>query len=97
MALCPLEYEAADCRSMAYEFQGHPEEALLLRIAEEFDRLAVERDWPLGFNAKDLSYFAKRATQETTAAVRATNPKARLAHLRMAQRYARLSRPVKAH
>ena len=97
MALCPLEYEAANCRSMAYEFQGRPEEALLLRLADEFDRLAVERDWPLGFNAMDLSYFAKRATQETTAAVRARSPKARLAHLSMAQRYARLSRPFGAH
>lgn len=97
MALCSLACEAADCRSLAYQFRGRPEEAVLLRLADEFDKLAGERGWPAGFSESDLSYFAARACQEKTAAVRATDPRARLAHLKMAQRYALLSRPAGAH
>ena len=58
------------------------EKAVLLRIASEFDRLGEVAGRP-----ENLAYFAARAAQEVTAAVRANHPQARLAHLAMAQRY----------
>lgn len=85
--------EASDCRFLVEEFRGRAEARLLRRLASEFERLAVERDWPLGFHRDDSMYFARRAAQEVTAAVRAEHPKARLAHLKMAQRYDGLSAP----
>ena len=91
-----LAGEAADCRSLAQELAGRPEASLLLRLASEFDRLALERDWPLGFHADDSRYFAQRASQEITAAVKARHPKARLAHLKIAQRYEHLSQVIEA-
>lgn len=96
MPLCRLAGEGSDCRSLAQEFQGRPEAPLLLRLASEFDRLAVERDWPLGFHEDDSRYFARRAAQAVTAAVRARHSRARLAHLEMAQRYDGLSRAILA-
>jgi hypothetical protein len=95
MSLCSLANEAANCRALSYEFPGRPEEALLRRLAEEFESLAVQHDWPVGFHDNDLKYFEKRACQESTAAVEARHPKARLAHLKMAQRYDGLSRAVR--
>ena len=87
--------EASDCRSLVEEFRGRPEARLLRRLASEFERLAVERDWPLGFHGDDGRYFAQRAAQEVTAAVQAEHPKARLAHLKMARRYDGLSRAIR--
>ena len=91
-----LAGDASDCRSLAQEFRGRPETSLLLRLAREFDRLAITKDWPLGFHENDGRYFARRAAQEVTAAVRAAHPKARLAHLKMAQRYEALSNEIHA-
>jgi hypothetical protein len=91
-----LASEAADCRSLARELGGRPEASLLLRLASEFDRLAVERDSPLGSDAGDGRYFAQRAAQEVTAAVNAGHSKARLAHLKIAQRYEHLSQAIEA-
>lgn len=42
--------------------------------------------------ANDLSYFQRRASQEKAAALRATHPRARQAHLEMAKRYEGLIR-----
>jgi hypothetical protein len=81
---------------MALEFAERPEASLLLRLASEFDRLALEKDRPLGFTADDSRYFAQRAAQEVTAAVKAGHPKARLAHLKIAQRYEALSQAIRA-
>jgi hypothetical protein len=89
--------EASDCRSLVEEFRGRPEAQLLGRLASEFERLAVESDWPLGFHLDDSVYFAQRAAQEVTAAVKAEHPKARLAHLKMAQRYDKFSRAILEH
>jgi hypothetical protein len=78
---------------MAHEFQGQPEETLLLRLADEFRSLAIQSEWPMTIHDDDdLKYFAKRACEETTAAVEARHPEARLAHLKMAQRYDGLPR-----
>lgn len=96
MPLCRLAGEGSDCRSLAQELEGRPEAPLLLRLASEFDRLAVEREWPLGFHQDDSRYFARRAAQEVTAAVRAKHARARLAHLEMAHRYNGLSSAILA-
>lgn len=71
-----LSVEAEDCRSRANEFEGRPEKAFLLRLATEFDRLENEQ-----------TYFARRASQEVTAAVHARHPNARRAHLTLARTY----------
>jgi len=77
---------ADDCRRFAEEVDGEPDKACLHRIAHEFDRLADE------VRFKDRSYYAVRASQEVAAAVRARHPKARIAHLLMAQRYDAIAR-----
>ncbi len=82
-----LTNEAADCRSWAHEFEGRPEKAFLLKLASEFENLARAATQSLGVQENDRLYFAQRASQEVTAAVQAKHPIARLAHLRMAQRY----------
>jgi len=79
--------EAEHCRRSAMEVERAAEKAILLRLASEFDRLAqtdadVDDEW-----AEDPSYYAARAAQEISAAVKARHPQARLAHLVMAQRY----------
>ena len=71
-----LSIEAEDCRSRASEFEGRPEQAFLIRLAIEFDRLEDER-----------TYFARRASQEVSAAVQARHPDARRAHLTLARNY----------
>ena len=40
MSQISLAIEAADCRLLARELHGRPEEAVLLQLASEFDRLA---------------------------------------------------------
>ena len=78
--------DAEQCRRFADEVEGAPDKAFLLRIAGEFDRLADgERGW--AERAEDPAYYAARASQEVSAAVKARHPQARLAHLVMAQRY----------
>jgi TorA maturation chaperone TorD len=89
-----LASEASACRSLAEEFEGRPEAPLLLRIATEFDRLAVTREWPLRLDDEDGQYFSQRASQEVTAAVKAIHPNARLAHLELARRYEQISQAV---
>ena len=37
--------EAEDCRRKAHCYLGQPEAPLLLRLADEFERLAAERRW----------------------------------------------------
>ena len=69
----------------------------MLRLAREFDRLAILKDWRLGSGANDGRYFARRAAQDVTAAVRAAQATARLAHLKMAQGYDALSNEIHAH
>lgn len=91
MRLHELASEASACRSLAKEFEGRPEAPLLLRLATEFDQLAVTREWPLGLDDEDGRYFSQRAAQEVTAAVKAVHPNARLAHLELARRYEQIS------
>ena len=86
-----LASEASACRSLAKEFEGRPEAPFLLRLATEFDQLAVTREWPLGLDDEDGQYFSQRAAQEVTAAVKALHPNARLAHLELAHRYEQIS------
>ncbi len=86
-----LANEAADCRFWAEEFAGRPEHALLLRLANEFENLAELATPPISIQESDWPYFAQRASQEITAAVKAKHPNARLAHLKMAQRYEALT------
>ncbi len=83
--------DAEDCRLWAMEFRERPEQALLLRLASEFENLAKVTTATSSIHEDDLPYFASRASQEITAAVRARHPKARLAHLAMAQRYELMS------
>jgi two-component sensor histidine kinase len=45
----------------------------------------------------DLSYFRRRASEERTAALQARHPKARQAHLDMAERYENRVRDMTAH
>jgi hypothetical protein len=85
-----LADDAADCRLWAQEFEGLPEKAILLRLSSEFEALAEEPE-PLSAEAGDFPYFAHRASQEVAAAVSAKHPKARLVHLKLAQRYEALS------
>jgi hypothetical protein len=82
-----MAHEAADCRFWAQEFAGRPEQNFLLRLAIEFELLAEKAVAPINMHDHDQSYFARRASQEVTAAVKAKHPKARLAHLKMAQSY----------
>jgi TorA maturation chaperone TorD len=89
-----LASEATACRVLAQEFEGRPEAPVLLRLASEFDRLAVTREWPLGFREDDGRYFSQRASQEVTAAINAAHPGARLAHLQIARRYEELSQAI---
>jgi hypothetical protein len=46
--------------------------------------------------ANDLTYFEYRESQEKTAALRATHPRARQAHVAMAQEYEELIRSLTA-
>ena len=78
--------EAAECRRYAEEVEGAPDRALLLRLAVEFDRLA-DLAGTAPARVEDPAYYATRASQEVTAAVKAKHPQARLAHLAMARRY----------
>jgi hypothetical protein len=71
-----LSAEAEDCRSRANEYEGRPEQAFLLRLATEFERLEDEQ-----------TYYARRASQEVSAAVQARSPDARRAHLTLARNY----------
>ena len=41
-SLLPFDEEAAACRRKALAYVGRPEGPFLLRVAEEFDRLASE-------------------------------------------------------
>ena len=86
-----LAEEAWNCRSLALELRGRPEVPILLRLASEFDRLADHEKRQRSLHEEDRRYFDQRAAQEVTAAVRAANPKARLAHLTMARTYEALS------
>lgn len=91
-----LAGEASNCRRLAQELHGRPEAPFLHRLASEFDRIAGTKDDAAGAHEDDGRYFAARAAQENTAAARAVHPKARLAHLRMAQRYEALSHELGA-
>jgi hypothetical protein len=84
--------EALHCRSLALELRGRPEVPVLLGLASEFDRLVHDEERLLSLHEEDRCYFVQRAAQEVTAAVKAAHPQARLAHLKMAQRYEALSR-----
>jgi hypothetical protein len=88
-----LADDAADCRQWADEFDGQPERAILLRLSSEFLILAA-KNGEHSIDPGDVPYFAQRATQEITAAVKAKHPKARLAHLKMAQHYEALSQSM---
>jgi hypothetical protein len=79
--------EAMNCRSLALELGGRPEVPILLKLASEFDRLADREERLRSHHEEDSRYFDQRAAQEVRAAVAAANPKARLAHLKMAQSY----------
>ena len=83
--------EAANCRSWANECKGRHEQAFLLRVASEFENLADVANARSNIHKDDWTNFAQRASQEITAAVRATHPRARLAHLRLAQHYETLT------
>jgi hypothetical protein len=74
------------CRGLMDEVQDPAEKNLLLRIACEFERLDRIAECETSA-AEQPFYYAQRAAQEVTAAVKAQHPKARLAHLSMAQRY----------
>ena len=82
-----LADDATVCLLLADEFEGRPEEALLLRLASEFQALANGPNPTCRIREGDLPYFALRASQEVTAAVKAEHPNARIAHLKMAQHY----------
>jgi hypothetical protein len=43
MDLLPPEEEAQECRRKALAYVGRPEATFLLKVAREFDRLAMER------------------------------------------------------
>ena len=90
-----LANDAADCRLWADEFDGRPERAILLRLSSEFLILAA-KNGEQSIDQSDVPYFAQRATQEITAAVKAKHPKARLAHLKMAQHYEALSQRIQS-
>jgi hypothetical protein len=92
-----LADEAANCRLLALELRDRPEVPILLRLASEFDRLVHNADGCGSVYEKDGRYFEQRAAQEIRAAVRAAHPKARLAHLKMAQSYEALSQESRAH
>jgi len=47
--------------------------------------------------SNDLSYFRKRASEERTAALNARDPRARKAHVEMAERYEDRVRAMAAH
>ena len=93
MSQISLALEAADCRLLARELQGRPEERVLLQLASAFDELA---DLKNGVE-DERSYCSHRAAQEVSAAVAARHPKARLAHLTMAQRYEGRSHAIGSH
>lgn len=73
--------DADECRYLAREVSGEADRACLIRIAREFDALAHAA------RCADRPYYAARAAQEVTAAVQARHPRARLAHLHLAQHY----------
>jgi hypothetical protein len=83
--------EADYCRGLAEEVDGQADKAFLHRIAGEFDRLADI------YSHSDQHYYAARAAQEVSAAVKAQHPKARLAHLMMARRYDALLQGTQPH
>jgi hypothetical protein len=82
--------EADHCRWLSDQLNGQAEKRILYRIASEFDRLAELR-------GLDSSYYAWRASQEVSAAVKARHPAARLAHLIMARRYDALVKETQQH
>jgi hypothetical protein len=45
----------------------------------------------------DAAYFARRAREERTAAMKAPHPEARKAHLEMAGRYGELASAIETH
>jgi hypothetical protein len=45
----------------------------------------------------DLSYYRRRASEERTAALNSRDPRARRAHIEMAQRYEQRVREMAAH
>jgi hypothetical protein len=92
-----LANEASKCRSLALELEGRPEVPILLRLASEFNQLASRQERPSSDHEEDGRYFKQRAAQEVRAAVRAAHPKARLAHLKMAQSYEARSQESDAH
>lgn len=81
--------EANECRRLISDVEARAEKVLLHRIASEFDQLAGLRA------SADPSYYAARAAEEVSAAVRARHPNARLAHLTMARRYDALAQEVR--
>ena len=81
-----LSVEADECRSRANDFEGRPEKAFLLRLALEFDRLDEMGVQPSAFEDEG-TYFARRASEEVSAAVQARHPNARGAHLTLARNY----------
>lgn len=84
--------EARDCLVWAAELKGSSEEAFLLRLADEFSRLAFMRLEPSSFSAADRSYYARRSAEERRAASSAAHPQAQAAHLAMAEHYRRISK-----
>lgn len=92
MSQISLAIEAADCRLLARELHGRPEEPVLLQLASEFDRLADLQEGA----SDEVTYCSARAAQEVSAAVKARHPKARLAHLTMAQRYEGRSQAIRS-
>lgn len=78
--------DVAVCRGLMDEVQDRAEKNLLHRIACEFERLDRITECEKSAAEQPL-FYAQRAAQEVTAAVKAQHPKARLAHLNMAQRY----------
>ena len=78
--------DVAACRGLMAEVQDPAEKNLLHRIACEFERFDRITECEKSA-AEQPFYYARRAAQEVTAAVKAQHPKARLAHLSMAQRY----------
>ena len=62
--------DAISCRVLASEFEGRQEEAFLHRLASEFQMLASPPIARFHIKEGDLPYFAQRASQEVTAAIK---------------------------
>jgi len=85
----PLFSQVANVRNRS--LRKPSDKAFLHRIAGEFDRLAEMT------RCEDPSYYAARAAQEVSAAVKVQHSRARLAHLIMAQHYAPFVRGTRQH